>query len=135
MGASPSSGAVTIDFSSQTQFACAWSIVEFSDVDTSGSHGAGAIVQSVTASVNSTSISAALAGFVDTKNRPAMGVGSQTADAITPKSGFTELGESQSSGARIESAWKSDGVDTAPSASWSSSARAGAIAVEIKQGS
>lgn len=135
MDSSPSSGVVTISFGAATQAACAWSISEFANVDTSGSNGAGAVVQADTNSANSTSVTVALAGFGDTKNRPAFGVAhQQSSNDFTPKSGFTELGEDDASGAHIMSAFKGDGVDTNPSGSVSSSTRLGIIAVEIKQG-
>ena len=48
MGASPSAGALTADFGGATQTACVIVVDQFSGVDTSGTNGSGAIVQSVT---------------------------------------------------------------------------------------
>ncbi len=48
LGASPSSGAVTIDFAGQTQGQIYWIIDEVTGMDTSGTNGSGAIVQSAT---------------------------------------------------------------------------------------
>src|SRR6266446_3249919 len=44
MGAAPTSGSVSINFTKEQQ-SIAWSIIEFSGVDTSGANGSGAIVQ------------------------------------------------------------------------------------------
>lgn len=52
MGASPSSGPVTIGFGFTNQSGCVWSIQEFDSVDTSGFNGSGAVVQSATGSSN-----------------------------------------------------------------------------------
>lgn len=45
LAASPSAGAVTIDFGGQTQDRCYWSISEFDGTDVGGTNGSGAIVQ------------------------------------------------------------------------------------------
>ena len=44
-GAAPSDGAAVIDFGSETQDFCAWSVFEYSDVDVSGAQGEAAIAQ------------------------------------------------------------------------------------------
>ena len=70
MGASPSAGAVTINFSPSLSYYCAWAIDEFANVDTSGSNGSGAIVQSVDATNagGGGSLSITLAAFGSTNN-------------------------------------------------------------------
>lgn len=49
MGASPSTGAITIDFNAETQTHCGHSVIEFSDTNQTGTHGSGAIVQTASA--------------------------------------------------------------------------------------
>jgi hypothetical protein len=52
MGASPSAGAITFDFGSETQTDFAWSVAEYTDVDTSGTNGSGAVRQALTDLLN-----------------------------------------------------------------------------------
>lgn len=48
LGASPSTGTITIDFGGQNQTDVFWTLDEVSGMDTSGTNGSGAIVQSAT---------------------------------------------------------------------------------------
>ncbi|MPZ50719.1 MAG: hypothetical protein GEU75_15710 [Dehalococcoidia bacterium] len=95
MGASPSSGAVSISFSGQTQNYCGWIIAELSGVDTSGSNGVGAIVQdngyanttntltpSVSLSAFESAANATLGCFIHGQGTP-----------INPGAGFTEVAD------------------------------------------
>lgn len=69
LGGSPSTGALTIDFGTgNDQLEICWSLAEFGNVDTSGSDGAGAVVQAVKATGTSTTPSATLAAFGSTDN-------------------------------------------------------------------
>jgi len=131
MGAAPSAGAVTIDFSGATQTGCGWSIVEFGDVDTSGSHGSGAIVQIATGSSTSP-LTITLAAFASADNATAAGYAKDTTGAFTPGEGFSIIGTDSNTlpDARIMSQWK-DTADTSVDASFASGAASG-IAVEIK---
>ncbi len=45
LDSSPGSGALTFDFGGQTQDSFVWTVVEFDNVDTSGTNGSGAVVQ------------------------------------------------------------------------------------------
>lgn len=134
MGASPSAGAVTIDFAAQTQSRCFWSISEFDGVDTGGANGENAVVQSATGNATSgTSLVVTLAAFGSATNAAFGGLFKQTVEAITEGSGFTELAESQGTGLVIQSEWK-DSEDTSVDWSWATAAtRVGGIAVEIKE--
>ena len=68
MGSSPTAGAVTITFSG-TPHEVLWTISEFSNVDTSGTNGSGAIVQAITGSSNSvTSFTITLGAFQSSTN-------------------------------------------------------------------
>ena len=137
MGAAPTAGAVTISFAGVTQTACLWSIVEFSGVDTSGTNGSGAVVQSVT---NRADAAAAVTGLtvtlgaVGTYNGAASGFGLDTNTAVTPRAGWTETAADVGTTtpvSRIETQWIAAANATA-SATTTGVADWGGIAVEIK---
>src|SRR3989442_2758141 len=94
MGASPTAGPVTIDFGSSTQKSIAWSIVEFSGVDTSGTNGSGAIVRTATGydgAAGPSGLTITLAAPVGSGNATAGGfenVGAFT-NSISPGAGYT----------------------------------------------
>lgn len=139
LSASPSSGALTIDFVSQTQTNCEWSWVELDGVDTSGTNGSGAIVQSSTASGTATSLSVTLAAFGDATNNAAYGCfHHQANETNTAGTGFslsfggtnnTIFGASRV--ASLGAEWKT-GEDLGVDMSWTTSALAGGVAAEIK---
>lgn len=71
MGASPTTGTLSIDFAGDSQTDVCWSLDEFTGMDTSGTNGSGAIVQTVTAkdeTGSATSITATLAAFASASN-------------------------------------------------------------------
>lgn len=135
MGAAPTTGAITIAFGGVTQLACAWSVIEFGGVDTGGTNGSAAVVQSATNSVAAgTSLGVTLAAFGSANNGAYAGFGtSQSTSAITPDGGWTEVHDQGLSGdqGRIETQWRVD-PDTSAAASWGLSADAGGVALEIK---
>lgn len=132
MGASPSSGAITIATGSASQINMAWAIVECDGVDTSGSNGSGAIVQSAINKVEpGTSLTATLGAFGNAGNATLGVFANATNQAITEGSGFTELTEQQvSEGLTLQVEWKATN-DTSVDASFAS-VDAGAVAIEIK---
>lgn len=136
MGAAPSSGAVTIDFGAgNTQVRCSWIICEFGDVDTGGTNGSDAIVQSASdTSGAAASFSVPLAVFQDATNNAAYGgfcIGA--AQAITEETGYTEIADVSHGGeAQALQAESKTGEDTSVSASTSPNAAWGGVAVEIK---
>jgi len=98
LGAAPSAGALTIALSPalSTTIGCMWSVIESSaDVDTTGTNGSGAIVQSASNfSGSATSLIVTLAAFGDATNNAAVGFfGSNANNTWTPGVGFTELGD------------------------------------------
>ena len=94
MGASPSSGAVAIDFSATSQTSCAWVIVQLTSADTSGTNGSGALVQSVTDTEDAvTSITATLAALEHVANVNVTAAAITANASITPDSDFTELAD------------------------------------------
>lgn len=136
MGASPSTGAVTIDFGGTAQHRCLWSICEFGNVDTGGTNGSAAVVQSVTnLALAATSLTVTLGAFGSTGNATAGGFytrGNGSADLV-PGSGFTQLGEvvQVDTSEGMLSEWRNDN-DTSVDASWGNLEDIGGIAVEIK---
>jgi len=127
-------GALTITMSAAPA-RVAWSIDEFTGVDTSGANGSGAVVQSAASSGTATTLSVTLAAFGDAVNNAAFGSFLHRAqETSTVEAGYTALSNSaygavSSLGTMAE--WKV-GQDTTVSASWTTSAAAAAVAVEIK---
>lgn len=96
LSASPGSGALTIDFGADTQGRCAWTVVEFGGVDTSGTNGANAVVQSAdTYNIDDSPFQVTLGAFGHGSNATfgAFAPMASTVATITSGTGFTELGE------------------------------------------
>ena len=92
MGASPSAGVVTIAFPPTGQTDIIWSIYESNgDVDTTGTNGSGAIVQSVTNTGTGTSLAVTLAAFGSADNSALGFFGTENAGSFTVGSGFTQI--------------------------------------------
>lgn len=136
MGASPTPGAVTFDFASQTQVHAIWSITQFDGTDTTGTNGSGAIVQAVadltTSSVSTFTIT--LAAFANSTNATAGGFveAAGTAD-FTAGSGFTILGQAATtdSGLKAATEWRPDNDTTVDITSGNAQSFYG-VAVEIQ---
>ena len=137
MGASPSAGAITIDFGGTTQNGCIWAVNQFSGTDTSGTNGSGAVVQSALSAApdtNATSVTVTLASFGDAANNAAYISAAHSAnEAATQETGWTELSDNghATPNRSAASAWLL-GEDTSPSYSWASNTGKGAIAIEVK---
>lgn len=147
MSASPSSGQLTIDFGANTAWNVAWSVKEFGGVDTSGTNGSGAVVQSATGSASSaSSVSATLAAFGSTDNATYGAAGTKTgstssAITSTPGTGFTEIHDLYSYDSTFNfvnschSEWRVDN-DTSVDMTFDRTADVlGMVAVEIKAAS
>ena len=135
MGASPSTGTIVITFANALN-GCNWSVLDVSGVDTTGTNGSGAIVQAVTGSNASagTSLSITLAAFGSASNATFGTFATDISGNITPGTGFTEIGEASTASPvlTINSQYQLAN-DTTVDASFAS-ARAGGIAIEIKDG-
>ena len=133
MGSAPTAGAITIEFGEETQNACAWSVFEFDGVDTTGTNGSGAVVQSATNSISfDTVLTVTLAAFASANNGACSGFGFSTADTVTPDTGWTEIHEVSEAGVFTnETQWRADN-DTTASATGTNSQDIGGIAIEIK---
>ncbi len=93
MGASPSSGVLTITYASD-QTVCFWSVSEFTNMDTGGANGADAIIQSNVAKSDSesTTFSVTLSAFANSANATYGAFTSDGGTSETVGSGFIELG-------------------------------------------
>lgn len=142
LSASPGSGALTISFSvppAQTQTNCEWSWIEFAGVDTSGTDGSGAIVQSNTNAATATSLSVTLSAFADATNNVAYGCfHHQANETNTAGSGFSltfgATSQTINGASRVASLgaeWQT-GQDTGVDMSWTTSSLCGGVAVEVK---
>lgn len=122
MGASPSTGAITIDFGAQTQELCAWNVTQFNGVDTSGTNGSGAVGVSagnVDESMGNTGITVTLAAFGSVNN--ATYGSTRAGNTIVEGTGFTELAEVSSATdvPFFQAQWKNT-PDTSVDWSWAS---------------
>jgi hypothetical protein len=134
----PTTGAITISLGGVSHVFCAWSVTEYGNVDTGGSDGASAVVQSNQASVDvaATTASVTLAAFGSASNATYGVVGASNATAaFVPGTGFTEIHDQEASGGgtsagAVESEWQAAN-DT--SVDWTmASTTYGAVAAEIK---
>lgn len=131
MGASPSTGAVSASWN-EGSFDVNYELLQVTGVDTSGTNGSGAVVQSVTGggfAITSLTLSYTIA----TGNGGVAVFGQRGATfGSTPRSGWTELSDAGiSSGGALETQWRAD-PDTAAGASFAGAANIAAIAVEVK---
>jgi len=136
MGASPTAGAVTITSTVTSPTRCNWSISEFDGVDTSGTDGSGAIVQSITAKPTTvSSVSTAFSAGITAGNGTFGGVDINVSEAFTAGTGWTALGQATvltPAGAIIGMAGTS-GVGVSPiAASWTTATNAWVVGAEIK---
>lgn len=95
MGASPSSGAATIDFAGQSQTEAVWIVDQFSNMDTSGTNGSGAVVQSATNKEDAGDgglLTVTLGAFSSTNNATYGIFTGDSGNANTVGSGFAQVG-------------------------------------------
>lgn len=135
LGSSPTSGQITIT-TAETDIELYHSVDQYSNVDTSGTNGSGAIVQSVTnvdESATSATITATLAAFSNTLNAThgSFATNGQTLSSVG--SGFTKLGDTGgvTDGISVVTEYKSTN-DTTVDMTWSANCVMGVIAAEIK---
>ncbi len=136
LGSAPTAGAITFDFGGQTQESMAHSIVQCSDVDTSGTNGSGATPQSDTSTSGSTAvttINATLASALQSSKSVMLTfVATNLNSAVTPDAQFTEMADvgAATPAIRIECEFAINQTVCDPTFS---SAQAGAVAVEVKR--
>lgn len=134
LSSSPGSGALTIDFASQSQNAVLWSVDQFTNVDPGGANGANAVVQSATQTTtgSSTGITVTLGAFSNTNNATYGMVGTDQTPGISVGGSFSSLNHQTGSGGESSAEWA---VSNQTSVNWtwgSASLTATAVAVEIK---
>ena len=134
MSAVPSAGAITIDYGATTVGACSWAVAQSdANVSTAGSNGAGAIV-AASSSVSALAVMTqpvAISPAVTSGNSLFFACGTQVAQVQSPKAGWTELGDVGTiATCGLETQFLA-GSDVTALSTWTTSARAGAIAVEI----
>lgn len=135
LGASPSAGAVTIDFAGQTQLDIIWDIVDVAGVDTSGADGAGAVVQSATNQVGTAGITVTLAAFAAATNGCAgfFARVDSLNEGFGVGAGFTQAAQINhaSKNNTLLSEWRVDN-DTTVDATMVTASQSGGIAIELQ---
>ena len=133
LGASPTAGAVTISFGAETQLGCLWSISEYSGIDTSGTNGSGALVQSTTGKQTATTLTLTLGAFGSVNNSTYGAFGENQQSTFTAGTNFTLIGQaihSTPSGGIVSEFRQAN--DTTVDITASVSGRLVGIAAEIK---
>ena len=110
MGASPSSGVVTITWPSDVDKS-QWTLTEYIGIDTSGTNGSGAIVQSVSdiGGPISTSFSITLSAFSSAENATVGSFGNNTSSPRAAGSGFAIVDNNTES---VFQEWRNDNDTT-----------------------
>jgi len=136
LGASPRAGALTADFGGVAQTGCHICVVEFGSVDTSGTNGSGAVVQSGTNSgTASTSVTVTLAALTGSDNAVWMAAANRTVPfGGTPEAGWTENQDTSHASPNhgFSDIYRLATTDNTPSTTIASDSF-GAIAIEIKK--
>lgn len=134
MSASPSAGSLTLDFGAQTATGCDWIVIEFDDVDTSGSNGSGAVAQSESAGSATTATSGlvTLGAFASANNGTFGLFTHRAAEPTDPGTGFTEIADISSTLPPIAlmAMWRADNATTVD-ASWASTQHWVGIGLEL----
>ncbi len=133
LSASPGSGAVTINFSGAggSQNSACWSIIEVPDVNTGGTQGSGAVVQSTTVQATGTGSTLTLAAFEHVNNVHLLGAGLAGATTVTPDADFTELSDQSQTldDVALETQWGRNQTACSPT---HASVNHGYIGLEVK---
>lgn len=137
MGAAPTAGVLSITGDGTTTMTSAlWTVAEFAGVDTSGTNGSGAIVQSVNAKpANTTSVSVAFGSAITAGNATFGAVAPAVAEAPAAGSGWTSLGSTTQTAPTtgLLGEWAAAGQQNV-TASWTTSASPFVAGAEIKAG-
>lgn len=133
MGASASTGAATITFPTNSQGGVVYQVADYAGIDTTGTNGSGAVVQSVTNSTaGATSLSASLAALASASNFGAAASCHVANEPETPGGGATNLVRDWfGTPVTLSLMWEDNANVTTPAASWTTSAPAAMVALEI----
>ncbi|MGE5694015.1 MAG: hypothetical protein ACM4D3_01920, partial [Candidatus Sericytochromatia bacterium] len=142
MGANPSRGTVLISFGDQVQDICAWSVLEYTDVNTSGVDGAGAIGSGRTVTNSGTSLTATLTPADPERGRTVGAIMLEPTDAqarpVSAGSGFSEIHQQTvTQGIAFTKALTMQTQDSTSAAStikwtWTESQNAAAVVIDVK---
>ena len=133
LGASPSAGVITIDFAGANQGVIQWLLSECSNVDTSGTNGSGAVVQSAATNSGGSPAGTTLAAFGSANNATYFTAGWLGVVTSTAGTGFGNLEEIQDAAQITTSSEFRNDNDTTPDMTCSPSASNGGIGIEIKR--
>jgi len=132
LGASPTAGTITISYPA-TKNGCAWSFLQFADVNTGGTDGSLAVQNVSTAKTDgNTGLTVTLDAFQTTNNATFGCFGHNANEGTSPGAGFTEksdVGHGVPNQA-LATEFRDDN-DTTVSATWAGNVPAVAIAVEL----
>jgi hypothetical protein len=133
MGASPTTGVLTIDFGGQTQDGASWQWCEVPNTDTGGADGSAAVVQSAVNNGSSTTPSVTLAAFADADNGTIGFFASRdNVGTWAVGTGFTQIGSAAGNYPRSLSEYNVGNDTTVDAGLTTGTPDFGAIAVEIK---
>ena len=134
MSATPGTGALTIKFASSVSNV-QWVVSQWDGVETGGTNGAGAIVQFGSARSDGTTSLAIPLGAMASANDVSLGLAgvAKNGPIVSPGSGFAEIAEvSSGETSALEAEWGTNQATVG--ASWTTSTKAGMLAVEIRAG-
>lgn len=130
MGSAPTTGKVTLTHP-ETLARCSWTWIERANVNTGGTNGSAAVVQSVSANGGGATTTAVLAAFGGAENRPCVFAGGIAGQDITVKSGWVR-GGLRSTTPPIISGWNDDTADLSATINFPAlPSSSGLIAVEV----
>lgn len=130
LGASPSAGAATVTWG-VNQTSCQWIVVECTGVETSGTNGSGAVVQSTTNSATgATSVTGTLAALAGATSAHVAFSGISINGAQTQDPDFSELADTNigTGASGLEAEWATNETVATPTFA---SANAGIVSLEV----
>jgi hypothetical protein len=129
LGASPTTGALTINHGTAPNQYLSWKVREYTGVVTTGTNGSGAVVQTVQNGGTGTTVSATLAAFADGGNGADAITVSFGSPAVTPEAGWTGY-TAETTGHNKRAMWR-DSPDTSVTSTLATSQVWAMFATEI----
>lgn len=132
VGTPDESGAVTIDFGGVTIAACGWDLWEVLEGDLTDDIVVPGSVKGAKNNADALSISVALDAAANSANRPAAASYHTQAEAMTPRTNWTEKADMTPGGGQgFETEWRDDAFETTASVSWASMNASAILACEL----
>lgn len=135
----PSSGAITFDEAGQSQTHASWVVDQVTGMDTSGTNGSGAIVQSATnfndTGANTGKTLTVTLGAFGSGSNITYGVFADDGSGMTVGSGFTQAGSGTSAGGNTMSEYELSNNTSVLINDAATTSELGGIAIEIKAAS